>query len=219
MISVISSLAAVDTETASAYDFSFYLKLNKNGKDQVWFQKEKTEGANDPDSYSISINIFPLINAGSSNLVATDTVYLYWIKQSSDNVKIKITFVGNENCTSNSTTYMMWSATTKDNATTDENESENNGINFDVKITDSSSTPNTIGSRECTFAERRTKLADEFRSFTFLPDAKENGNYKYTSPLKIDMTINPVYGNSTTPQWGVDEQYVGYIKATIEADT
>ena len=231
LISVISSLAAEDSTTDPNYTKAFFLLLNKNGTDQVWFQKEKTTDAADPDANSISINIFPLINAASTP-VAKDTVYLYWIKQSSNNVKIKITFVGNESCDSNSSTFMMWSASTKDDASTTENESENKGINFDVTITDSSSNPVTIKTSsnkdklEWSWTDRHTKQQDTARSFSFKPDEKvkdSEGNdtsaYVYTSPLKIDMTINPAFGSSTAPAWGVDEQYVGYIKATIEAVT
>ena len=224
LISVISSLAAEDSTTDPNYTKAFFLLLNKNGTDQVWFQKKKTTGAADPDANSISINIFPLINA-ASDPVAKDTVYLYWIKQSSNNVKIKITFVGNESCDSNSSTFMMWSASTKDDpSSTDKNESEDKGINFDVTITDSSSNPVTIKKLEWSWVNRHTKQSDEARSFSFKPDEKvkdSDGNdaYVYTSPLKIDMTINPAFGSSTAPAWGVDEQYVGYIKATIEDAT
>ena len=223
LISVISSLAAEDSTTDPNYTKAFFLLLNKNGTDQVWFQKT-TDGGADPDS-KISINIFPLIDASSANPVAEDTVYLYWIKQSSNNVKIKITFVGNESRDSNSSTFMMWSASTKDDANTTENESEKKGINFDVTITDSSA--KTIGSFTRTLSERTTMLPDDNRSFTFTPDEKEtdsdgNSTNKYTSPLTIKMKINPTQYDSETEKyyWAtVDEQYVGYIKATIEDAT
>lgn len=222
LIAVISFANAAD----SGYDFNFTLKLNKNGTDQVWFAKSKTD--TNPNN-SVSIHIFPIISAqeittstttGTTTTITTtgssvsDTVYLHWLKQSSDKVNIKLTFVGNEAFEegADKKTFMLWSA----------KNGEESGINFDVTATDA----NGKLEKSLTFRTsdaRLTKQKESDRSFAFNPEESSNGSLTYKSPLKITMTINPasyVYEgdkktDTTQAKWGVDEQFVGYIKATI----
>ncbi len=219
LITIVCSLSAADSD----YSFPFTLVLNRNGTDSVWFTKNKT----DKETDKISLHIFPIISASSTTTSSvTSTVYLHWLKQSSNDVNIKITFVGNESCNDNSTTFMMWCASIEDKGSTTTTESEDNGINFDVEIKDANN--EAIGSLTFnTAAKRLTKKSDAERSISFNPAATTtttNGStdFTYKSPLSIAMTIKPASkdtDDSYVEQWGVDIQFVGYIKATIVAQT
>ncbi len=213
LITIVGGVSADD-----AYNFPFTLLLRRNGTDSVWFTKNDT----DTVTNKISLHIFPIISASSPTTSSvTSTVYLHWLKQSSNKVNIKITFVGNES-TDHDPTFMLWCATIENQgATKTPTNSEDNGINFDVVITDDNS--QTVGILSFDTPEKRlTKATDANRSITFDPEAKGKNNLVYKSPLEIKMTINPASKDtdgSIVGQWGVDIQFVGYIKATIIATT
>lgn len=123
LVTIVCSLSAADD-----YSFPFTLVLKRNGTDSVWF----TKSATDKETDKISLHIFPIISASSTTTSSVEsTVYLHWLKQSSNKVKIKITFVGNEEKGDDSTTFMMWCASEKDDS-----ENEDKGINFNVVIKD-----------------------------------------------------------------------------------
>ncbi len=217
LITVVCSLSAADD-----YTFPFTLVLKRNGTDSVWF----TKSAADKETDKISLHIFPIISASSTTTSSVEsTVYLHWLKQSSNKVNIKITFVGNESSDETRNTFMMWCASIEDKGSTAADESEDNGINFDVEIKDAGD--KNIGSLTfSTAADRLTKKSDADRSLTFNPAETTivdgSTSFTYTSPLSIKMTINPATNDSTRGQiaeWGVDIQFVGYIKATIIAAT
>lgn len=221
LITIVSVVNADDTPSGT-YEFPFTLVLKRNGTDSVWF----TKNVNDKETDKISLHIFPIISASSTTTSSvTSTVYLHWLKQSSNNVNIKITFVGNESCDDNSTTFMMWCASIENKGSTTTNESEENGINFNVEIKDANN--KAIGSLTFgTAVERLTKKTDAERSISFDPaettTTDGSTDFTYKSPLSIAMTIKPASKNesgSIVEQWGVDIQFVGYIKATIVAVT
>ncbi len=212
VLTILITVVSFACAESNNYDFNFTLKLNKNGTDQVWFAKAETDS--NPNK-SVSIHIFPIISASNTSTSSVeDTVYLHWLKQSSNNVKIKLTFVGSESFEEgeDKSTFMLWSA----------KNGEESGINFDVTATDESG--KVIKSLTFTTSDARlTKQSETNRSFEFNPEETANGSMLYQSPLTITMKINPasyVYdGGTKTDQthaeWGVDEQFVGYIKATI----
>ncbi len=226
LITIVCSLSAADSD----YSFPFTLVLNRNGTDSVWFTRSVT----DKETDKISLHIFPIISAADPTTSSvTSTVYLHWLKQSSNKVNIKITFVGNESHDETKSTFMMWCASIEDKGSTTTTESEDNGINFDVEIKDANNKP--IGSLTFnTAADRLTKKSDAERSISFDPAATTtttttdgSTDFTYKSPLSIVMTINPASWDTDTTsgtktavaRWGVDIQFVGYIKATIVAQT
>ncbi len=215
LITIVGGVSADD-----AYNFPFTLLLRRNGTDSVWFTKNDT----DTVTNKISLHIFPIISASSTETSSvTSTVYLHWLKQSSNNVEIKITFVGNES-TEHDSTFMLWCASIENQgATKNATDSENNGINFDVEIKDANKKAVGESLSFDTPAKRLTKATDEARSITFNPaETTSGGGFAYASPLAIEMTINPASKDTdgtAIAQWGVDIQFVGYIKATIIAAT
>lgn len=220
LIILITIVGGVSAE--KVYEFPFTLLLRRNGTDSVWFTKNKGDTVTD----KISLHIFPIISASSTTTSSvTSTVYLYWLKKSSNNVEIKITFVGNESWVeseSSPSTFMLWCASIENQgATKTATDSEDKGINFDVVITDNNNA--AVGSLSFNTAEARlTKATDAARSITFNPaETTSEGGFVYASPLEIKMTINPASkeNNSYVDHWGVDIQFVGYIKATIIAAT
>lgn len=224
LIILITIVGGVSAEDAYAYNFPFTLLLRRNGTDSVWFTKNK----GDTVTNKISLHIFPIISASNPTTSSvTSTVYLYWLKQSSNKVNIKITFVGNESWVeseSSPSTFMLWCASIENQgATKTAANSEDNGINFDVVITDNNNA--AVGSLSFNTAEARlTKATDAQRSITFNPAETKSGSAElaYASPLAIAMTINPASKDtdgSIVGHWGVDIQFVGYIKATIIAAT
>ncbi len=219
LITIVGGVSADD-----AYNFPFTLLLRRNGTDSVWF----TKNASDTVTNKISLHIFPIISASSTETSSvTSIVYLHWLKQSSNDVRIKITFVGNES-TDHDSTFMLWCASIESQgATKTAEESENNGINFDVVIKDKGGEGSEVGHLSFGTNEnpspRLEPATDDARSITFNPaKTTTGGDFVYTSPLAITMTINPASKDTdgtAIPQWGVDIQFVGYIKATIIAAT
>lgn len=209
LITIVGGVSADD-----AYSFPFTLLLRRNGTDSVWF----TKSGDYTDTDKISLHIFPIIyGSDTTKSSVTSTVYLRWLKQSSNDVRIKITFVGNES-TDLDSTFMLWCAS---------GEGEAKGINFDVEIKDKNnkdvwslifkeaSDDASDGVYDASY--RSKKLTDKQRSITFDP---ADTTLAYESPLKINMTINPTLkGTDGIYHWGVDIQFVGYIKATIIAAT
>ena len=198
---------------AASDSFSFTLVLNKNGTDSVWFSESSDENAAHINRY-----VFPLVEANKQNTqVASGQFYLHWEKNSDRTVKIRLSFVGNESeDDSTSGGFMMWRAATKSD--------EKNGLNYDVKLKAGSGTGSDIGEFSFTSADARLTATSKTgkRTITFDPTTEStatNGTTgkEYVSPALITITVNPASSDDSGNHayWGVEEQYVGYIKAEI----
>ena len=211
------SLSSATTFSASGRDIVFELILNRQGVDEIWFDynnsKDATHGA------SISPLYFPLLTNNTSSLEAT--VYFHWIRQGSDNVLIKLSFVASTSNTNDmkGDGYML-------RMVPEDESSDKNGMNFNVSIKDSSDNAKDVGTIEGENYKYTTMPAEDVskttttgsetvttttpgRSIVFNPDS-------FTSPAIISMEIKPplVEGTSTY-QWQYEAQYGGYIRAEI----
>lgn len=190
---------------AGENDINFVLYLNKNGTDDVWFSNVDTQTTR---GSSISPVYFPLVtDGGKTDLVCN--VYLYWIKQSSNNIIIKLSFVGD----TTDKEYTEGTVTTKDLTGTGymlrRVSTTKVGRNFDVTLSDKDSkTIGTVESSSTIFTAMpignngdTTTTTD--RSISFNP-------LSYTSPAKLTMTVE-----AENDTWEIECQYEGYVRAEV----
>lgn len=180
-------------------DINFTLLLNKNGTDDIWFSDNGTDTTR---GKSINPVIFPLISNGAKSI--SRVIYFYWIKQSSNNIVIKLSFVADP-------TDKEYEDSTKDltgNGYMMRRTGNMIGRNLDVTVEGNNG--NTIGSVESSntiFSAmpigNTGDSSDNDRSITFNPES-------YSSPAKLTLTVEAEKG-----QWEIESQYEGYIRAEI----
>lgn len=201
LIAITCSLSAVDNT------IDFTLVLNKNGTDDIWFSNSDNDTAR---GSSINPVVFPLISTGATSI--TRVIYFYWIKQSSNSIAIKLSFVADPT----DTEHTEGSVTTKDltgNGYMMRRTGSKIGRNITVTMVDKSN--NAIGSVTPTTNEVFTPMpigstgdtSSSDRSITFNPET-------YNSLATLSLTVNQ--GNVDGSQkWEIESQYEGYIMAEI----
>lgn len=188
-------------------DINFTLVLNKNGTDDIWFSNSETDTTR---RNSINPVVFPLISNGTTSIERV--IYFYWIKQSSNSIVIKLSFVADPT----DTKYIESGVETKDltgNGYMMRRTGSKVGRNISVAMNDKSD--NSIGSVEPTTNEVFTAMpigntgdtSSSDRSITFKPE-------QYTSPAKLTLTVNQGIVDDSQ-KWEIESQYEGYIMAEI----
>ena len=192
-------MTVAETPTNEAKSNTFYLYLNKNGKDQVWFSEK-----DDPDNH-ITRHIFPLVTDDYPESVSTE-VQLNWSLQSenaSTISAINVYFIGDDssghNDSSETETGYMLRRVKKEG-----------GINYNVSTSNPSSVTGISAYNNYTAINGAQKLED--RKITLEKEVVIDGSDKKIV-LTLTVTAPSVDGNGNYA-W-MDEQYVGYIKAEI----
>ena len=190
-------MTAAETPTNEAKSNTFYLYLNKNGKDQVWFSEK-----DDPDNH-ITRHIFPLVTDDYPESVSTE-VQLNWSLQSENASKISainVYFIGDDSPGHDDSSetkkgYML--RRIKDEG----------GINFSV-TTYNSSVKNLAFQ---TIPDVKTATELSKRTIELNTDVVIKGTNKN---IVLKLTVYAPGEDSEENRGWVEAQYVGYIKAEI----
>lgn len=181
----------------------FYLYLNKNGVDRVWFSE-----VSDNTKSSVYRHIFPLVDSDWQGSVVS-TIALNWSLQSENakNVKqITVTFLGDDSETSVDVTGDGCMLRLVDDDT-------KLGVNYNVSVT----VTNATGSRETYGSglnladnKRTTAVALSERTIAIVPSTSVK------TPAVFTLTVKAPYTDKTGQESWVEAQYIGYIRAVIE---
>ncbi len=182
---------------------TFYLYLNKNGVDRVWFSE-----TSDTTKSSVYRHIFPLVDSDWQGSVES-TIALNWSLQS-DNAKnikqITVSFLGDDSETSDDVTgdgYML-------RLVDDDTEL---GVNYNVSVTvlnaDGSQTAYGSGLNRADSGDRTTAVALSDRQIAIVPSASVK------TPAVFTLTVKAPYIDKTGQESWVEAQYIGYIRAEI----
>lgn len=182
---------------------TFYLYLNKNGVDRVWFSE-----TSDTTKSSVYRHIFPLVDSDWQGSVVS-TIALNWSLQSENakNVKqITVTFLGDDSGDSVDVTGNGYMLRLVDDATT-------LGVNYNVSVsvTNGKGSSQTYGAG-LTLADTKktTAVALSERTIAIIPSSDVK------TPAVFTLTVKAPYADKTGKESWVEAQYVGYIRAVIE---
>lgn len=185
-------------------DNTFYLYLNKNGVDRVWFSETL-----DTTKSSVYRHIFPLVDSDWQGSVKS-TIALNWSLQSDNakNVKqITVSFLGDDSETSDDVTGNGYMLRLVDDVT-------ELGVNYNVSVTvlDADGTRKDYGSglNLADSGDRTTAVALSDRQIAIVPSASVK------TPAVFTLTVKAPYTDKTGQDSWVEAQYIGYIRAEIE---
>jgi len=184
-------------------DNTFYLYLNKNGVDRVWFSE-----TSDTTKSSVYRHIFPLVDSDWQGSV-TSTIALNWSLQSDNakNVKqITVSFLGDDSETSVDVTGNGYMLRLVDDETV-------LGVNYNVSVTvlDADGSQTSYGSGlNLADTAKTTAVALSGRQIAIVPSASVK------TPAVFTLTVKAPYTDKTGQDSWVEAQYIGYIRAEIE---